>query len=82
MANSRLMEELKKKYGSKEGTRIYLTIVPGILADFRKMLKKAEPEEEITETYRFEDGDGAVEVKGSRSADGETRIEAHLTSIS
>ena len=81
MADSRLLDQLKKKYGAKEGTRIYLTIVPGILADFRKMLKQAQPEEEITETYRFEDGDGAVLVKGSRSASGENRIEAELVKL-
>ena len=53
-------------------------IVPGILADFKKMLKDAEPDQEISETYHFEDGDGGVEVKGSRSASGEMKIEANL----
>ena len=78
MAGNKLLEQLKKRYGNQRGTKIYLTIVPGILADFKKMLKDAEPGQEISETYHFEDGDGGVEVKGSRSASGEMKIEANL----
>ena len=39
MAESNLKEQLIKRYGAKEGMRIYLAIVPGILADFKKILK-------------------------------------------
>ena len=78
MAGNKLLDQLKKRYGNQRGTKIYLTIVPGILADFKKMLKEAEPDQEITETYHFEDGDGGVEVKGSRNAAGEMKIEASL----
>lgn len=78
MAGNQLMEQLKKKYGVKAGTKIYLTIVPGILADFKKMLKSTQPDEVVRETYHFEDGDGAIAVTGSKSAAGEIKIEASL----
>lgn len=78
MSNSRLLEQLKKKYGNKEGTRIYLTIVPGILADFKKVLAKADPDVVVSETYNFEDGDGAVIVTGSKDSSGNSSIEAQL----
>ena len=78
MAKNQLLEQIKKRYGTQAGTKIYLTIVPGILADFKKMLKDAEPGQEITETYHFEDGDGGVEVKGSRNEAGEMKFEATL----
>ena len=78
MASSKLMDELKKKYGVKNGTRIYMTIVPGILADFKKVLAKTATGETVTETYSFEDGDGGVVVTGSRDDAGNMQIEAHL----
>lgn len=78
MAGNQLLEQLKKKYGQKEGTRIYLTVVPGILADFKKMLKQAAPDEVIQETYKFEDGDGAIIVSGFKSASDEIKIDAQL----
>lgn len=81
MANNQLMEQLKKKYGQKAGTRIYLTVVPGILADFKKVLKKAAPDEVVCETYNFEDGDGAIVVTGSKSASGELKLEAKLQEV-
>ena len=78
MASSQLMDELKKKYGVKNGTKIYMTIVPGILADFKKVLGKAATGEAVTETYNFEDGNGGVVVTGSRDASGNMHIDAHL----
>ena len=78
MASSKLMDELKKRYGVKNGTKIYMTIVPGILADFKKVLGKAAAGEMVTETYNFEDGNGGVVVTGSRDASGNMQIEAHL----
>ena len=81
MANSKLKEELTKRYGAKEGMRIYLAIVPGILSDFEKMLNKTEPGEQISETYRFEDENAGVEVSGSIDAAGNMQMEAHLVSF-
>ena len=82
MANNKLMEQLKKRYGNKNGTKIYLTIMPGILSDFKKVLAKSEVGETVTETYRFEDGDGAVVVTGSKDASGTFKIDAELTQVS
>ena len=81
MANSNLKEELKKRYGAKDGMRIYLAIVPGILSDFKKMLNNANPGEQIKETYRFEDENAGVEVTGSKDTSGNMQIEAHLVSL-
>lgn len=79
MAESSLKEQLQKRYGVKEGMRIYLAIVPGILVDFKKVLKEKAPGEIISETYRFEDDDGAVIVTGSKDASGNTQIKARLS---
>ena len=81
MAESSLKEQLIKHYGSKEGMRIYLAIVPGILSDFKKMLNKAAPGEQVKETYRFEDENAGVEVTGSKNAAGKMQMEAHLVSF-
>ena len=81
MAASNLKEELTKRYGAKEGMRIYLAIVPGILADFKKMLADKGPGEQISETYRFEDENAGVEVTGSKDASGMMQVEAHLVSL-
>ena len=79
MANSQLLNELKKRYGVKEGTQIYLKIVPSILADFKKVLKEKAPGEVVSETYHFEDENGGIIVTGSRDATGKMQIEAHLS---
>lgn len=81
MANSKLKEELTKRYGVKEGMRIYLAIVPGILSDFKKMLAEASPDEMVRETYRFEDENAGVEVTGSKDAAGNMQMEAHLVPV-
>ncbi len=79
MAGSNLKEQLIKRYGAKEGMRIYLAIVPGILADFKKVLKEKAPDEIVSETYHFEDGDGAVIVTGSKDSSGKPQITAELS---
>ena len=78
MAAGQLLDELKKRYGAKNGTKIYMTIVPGILADFKKVLGRSDAGEMVTETYHFEDGDGGVVVTGSKDTAGQMQIEAHL----
>ena len=79
MAESSLRDELKQRYGAKEGMRIYLKIVPGILADFKKVLAQKAPDEIVSETYHFEDDNEAVIVTGSKDATGKMTIEAHLS---
>ena len=41
MNTESIISKLKKIYGPAEGIRVYMTIMPGILADFNKMLDKA-----------------------------------------
>ena len=48
MAESNLKEQLIKRYGAKEGMRIYLAIVPGIRADFKKVLKEKAEQNRIS----------------------------------
>lgn len=74
----KLMDGLNKIYGPGRGAVVYMTIIPGILADFDKMLAKAGPDSEVTEEYRLEDGRGAVFMKGKVSPSGEKEIEAEL----
>ena len=40
MDTDKIIKELDNIYGSGKGEKVYLTIIPGILADFHKMLKK------------------------------------------
>ena len=57
-------------YGPAEGTRVLMTILPGITADFRKMLERAEPGEEISEEYFLEDGKCSVRLAGVKEKAG------------
>ena len=56
---------LDKLYGPGQGMRVYMTIMPGILADFRKMLLRAAPGAEVTEDYLLEDGKGTIRMAGT-----------------
>ncbi len=55
-----------------------MTIIPGILADFNKMLAKSGSGHEVTEEYRLEDGKGSVFLRGRIMPSGEKEIEAEL----
>lgn len=73
-----LIRQLENIYGKGEGFKRYTTIMPGILADFNKLLKKAPVGKEITEDYHLEDGKGVIHVHGSKSANGQIAIDAKL----
>ena len=55
-----LEEELGRIYGKTEGHRVYQTIIPGILADFLKMVGKASVGKRVKEEYHLEDGRGTI----------------------
>ena len=78
MNTEALIQKLNELYGDEQGMKVYVTIMPGILADFKKMLSSAAPGEEISEEYRLEDGKGTVVVTGMRNASGEIRMDAAL----
>ena len=54
-----LETELQKVYGARAGV-VFRVIMPGILADFTKMIKSAGPDGTVREEYNLEDGKGAV----------------------
>ena len=57
---------LAEIYGSAEASRILMTVMPGITADFRKMLANAAPGETVREVYNLEDGRSAICLEGVR----------------
>ena len=65
-----IIKQLDQIYGPGRGFSVCNTIMPGILADFNKMLKNAPVDREISEEYRLEDGKGVIHVKGIRQNDG------------
>ena len=75
-----LIAALDRLYGAGEGLRVYTTITPGILADFRSMLSRSAVGAPVKEVYRLEDGKGAVYVWGSRAADGTPDIRMSIGS--
>lgn len=70
---NQLIRSFQSRYGEKEGLRIYMTVMPGILKDFNEMLKKSKEGENIREEYRIEDGKAAVILQGAKEK-GKTKI--------
>ena len=68
MTIAELERELQKCYGIREGSRVYRTVIPGILVDFLGMLKKAGVNEEVREEYRLEDGRGTIRLSARKTA--------------
>ena len=73
-----LLQELQDRFGHREGLRIFNVIMPGIMGDFNRMLKKAAAGSPVFEEYRLEDGSGVIRMKGTRGADGKVSVEGHL----
>ena len=73
-----LIRQLDKLYSPGKGFKVYSTIIPGILADFNKMLKDSPVGREVTEEYHLEDGKGVIIVSGTRSANGQVSINVRL----
>ncbi len=63
-----IIKQLENIYGPGKGLHVFNTIMPGILADFHKMLESAPHGKEIFEEYRLEDGKASVILKGKRSS--------------
>lgn len=73
-----LLSELRERYGQTEGLRLLNTVMPGIIGDFNKMLKKSAVGKSISEEYRLDDRTGIIVIKGCRLPDGSVKTEAHL----
>lgn len=78
MNTEKIMKELEKIYGIEKGRQVYMTIMPGILADFQKMLKKSPVGEKISEEYKLEDNKATIILRGSRKANNEFIIGAEI----
>ncbi len=68
-----LQKELAAVYGPAEGLRVSMTVLPGIAADFKKMLEAAAPEEEVSETYHLEDRKAEITLRGRKTQIGSRR---------
>ncbi len=76
----KIIKQLDDIYGTGKGMNIYMNIMPGILADFDRMLGKANGDQ-VTEEYRLEDGKGSLYVTGKKNANGQTDIEVSVRRI-
>ena len=74
----KLTGKLDLLYGAGNGTKVCMTILPGILADFQKMLAASAPGTKLQEEYRLDDGKGTLLLSGSRDLSGKTDMEADL----
>ncbi len=77
MDTQKIINRLDEIYGPGKGMSVYMNIMPGILADFDKILGKSKGSM-VTEEYRLEDGKGSLYVTGRRSANGQTDIEVNV----
>lgn len=68
-SENQVINKLKEIYGEAEGIRIYMTVMPGILADFRKMLDAAKPGSGISEEYILEDKKASLKLHGHKGKD-------------
>lgn len=73
-----VVRQLSEIYGPQKGQSIYLAVMPGVLADFRKMLGTARSEEKISEEYYLDDGRAFLAVSGSRRRDGSLDIDVQV----
>ena len=80
MDTQKIINRLDEIYGPGKGMKIYMNIMPGILADFDKMLGKTKGAK-VTEEYRLEDGKASLCVTGKRSANGRPDIEVDVKRI-
>ena len=80
MDTQKIIKQLDEIYGLGKGMDIYMKIMPGILADFDRMLSKAKGAQTMEE-YRLEDGKGVLYVTGKRSANGQTDIDVKIAKI-
>lgn len=69
--------ELKTIYGS-DASRVFRTILPGILMDFTRMINQAGPDAAVREVYHLEDGKGAVALRCIKRSGAAGPIEAEL----
>ena len=71
MDAKKIINQLDKIYGSGKGMNVYMTVMPGILADFDKMLKEASLGITISEQYNLDDNRCSLSLTGKRTPSGQ-----------
>ena len=77
MDTQKIINQLDEIYGPGKGMGIYMNIMPGILADFDRMLKKSKGAA-LTEEYRLEDGKGSICVTGRKLSNGQNELDVRV----
>ena len=81
MDTQKIIDKLDGIYGQGRGMEVYTNIMPGILADFEKMVKNTKAGEKITEQYRTEDKRAVLTVTGSKTGNGTLDMSIEVTAL-
>ena len=81
MDTQKIIDRLDVIYGKGRGMEVYTNIMPGILADFEKMVKTSKAGDKITEQYRTEDGRAVLTATGTKSDNGILDISIEVTGL-
>ncbi|MCR5735005.1 MAG: hypothetical protein K6G22_10400 [Lachnospiraceae bacterium] len=81
MDTQKIIDRLDGIYGKGRGMEVYMNIMPGILADFEKMVKTSKAGQRIAEQYRSEDGRAELTVTGARNGNGTLDMSIEVTAL-
>ena len=81
MDTQKIIDKLDRIYGSGKGIGIYTTVMPGIIADFERMIKSSKVGSRVSEQYRLEDGRAVLIASGSKSHNGMVDMSIEVTGI-
>ncbi|MGN8635320.1 hypothetical protein ACTNEM_02025 [Eubacterium pyruvativorans] len=65
-----LADEFGRMYGKAQGRKIQNTVMPGIMADFRRELDRSLPGTLCQQRYTMEEGGAALTMEGYRETAG------------
>ena len=78
MDTGNILHILQEKYGYEKGMQVFMTVMPGIMADFRKMLAASPVGMPVMEEYKLEDGKAVITLSGRRLSNGAQEIDAQI----
>mgnify|MGYP002624059976 CR=1 FL=1 len=78
MDTGNILRILQEKYGYEKGMQVFMTVMPGIMADFRKMLAASPVGMPVMEEYKLEDGKAVITLSGRRLSNGAQEIDAQI----
>ena len=73
-----IISQFDQIYGPGKGMKMYLTVIPGILADIQKMTTGAVPGQTVSEEYILEDGRAVLKMSALVKADGMLNLTAKV----